>query len=202
MYTGHVFYYYKVAWLLELVHCLLQVLSSILFSWYDYLQQSWALTSFHNNQPKESRNLKRKYLLLLSAEFLIIGWLYIMNFIPREDLLNNMVLFSNIFLSNKCNSMGKKHFHFIYYNSYLQDDHIVNVLHPSFKYSIVRQNGLKFFLNNHYFFYSSVSSFFITLKASKKATFRKSIWVSKKKISQYSFCLFTRWQIGYIHLFK
>ena len=84
-----------------------------------------------------------------------------MNFIPREDLLNNMVLFSNIFLSNKCNSMGKKHFHFIYYNSYLQDDHIVNVLHPSFKYSIVRQNGLKLFLKNHYFFYLTVSSFLL-----------------------------------------
>lgn len=59
--------------------------------------------------------------------------------------------------------MGKKHFHFIYNNSYLQDDHIANVLHPFFKYEgkVLRQNGLKFFFKN-IFFYSSVSSFYIT----------------------------------------
>ena len=161
--------YYKFVWLLEPVHCLLWVLPSILFSWYnDYLQQSWALTSFHNNQPKESRNLERKYLLLLSAEFLIIGWLYIMDFIPREDLLNNMVLFSNIFLSNKCNSMGKKHFHFIYNNSYLQDDHIVNVLHPFFKSGKMGWNS--FSRNIFWFVYKFILYHLESMKVSKEAT--------------------------------
>ena len=133
-----------------------------------WLQQSWALTSFQNNQPKESRSLKRKYLLLLSAEFLIIGWLYIMDFIPREDLLNNMVLFSNIFLSNKCNSMGKKHFHFIYNNSYLQDDHIVNVLHPFFKSGKMGWNS---FSRSIFWFVCKFILYHLeSMKVSKKAT--------------------------------
>ena len=168
------FDYQKVVWLLEPVHCLLRVFPSFP-SWYnDYLQQSWVLTSFHNNQPNESRNLKRKHLLLLSAEFLIIGWLYIMDFIPREDLLNNMVLFSNIFLSNKCNSMGKKHFHFIYNNSYLQDDHIVNVLHPFFNYVFYCQAKLVEILSQESFFFWFVCQFILYHLESMKVYIWKS----------------------------
>ena len=64
--------------------------------------------------------------------------------------------------------MGKKHFHFIYNNSYLQDDHIVNVLHPFFKYLFYCQaKWVEILSQESFFFDSSVSLFYITLESMK-----------------------------------